>query len=123
MSAIQFTENYDDISSDRGYQFKFYCDRCHSGFISIYQTAVKPPGNVWLRAAGHLFWGALGSASESPFQKPPTAGAATLDAALKTAVEKSKPLFRQCGGCGKWVCPQVCFNAQRGLCKDCAPER
>ena len=27
MPLIQFTENYEDLSTDRGYQFKFLCDR------------------------------------------------------------------------------------------------
>lgn len=27
MSLIKFTENYEGLSTDQGYQFKFFCDR------------------------------------------------------------------------------------------------
>jgi hypothetical protein len=41
--------------------------------------------------------------------------------ALARAVEEMKPFFHQCHRCGQWVCEQVCWNAQRGLCATCAP--
>lgn len=28
MALIQFTRNHSDHSTDRGYQFEFFCDRC-----------------------------------------------------------------------------------------------
>ena len=31
MSLIQFTENYQDLSTDTGFQFDFKCDRCGNG--------------------------------------------------------------------------------------------
>ena len=34
MSLIQFTRNHNDHSTDKGYQFEFFCDRCHNGFMS-----------------------------------------------------------------------------------------
>lgn len=27
MALIQFTRNYNDLSTDQGFQFEFYCDR------------------------------------------------------------------------------------------------
>ena len=45
----------------------------------------------------------------------------TRDKALARAVEEMKPFFHQCHRCGQWVCEQVCWNAQRGLCATCAP--
>ena len=39
MPAIPFTGNYDDLSTDRGYQFKFYCEKCHNGYMSSFQTS------------------------------------------------------------------------------------
>jgi membrane protease subunit (stomatin/prohibitin family) len=41
---------------------------------------------------------------------------------LQTAVEEVKAQFKQCKRCGKWICPEVCFNEKRGLCMDCAPD-
>jgi hypothetical protein len=36
--GIEFASNYHDLSTDRGFQFEFYCNRCHSG----YRTSFKP---------------------------------------------------------------------------------
>ena len=43
------------------------------------------------------------------------------DAALRDAVSEIRPLFTQCKRCGQWVCEEICFNKERGLCVDCAP--
>ncbi len=32
MSKIEFTRNYSDQSTDKGFQFEFYCDRCGTGY-------------------------------------------------------------------------------------------
>ena len=37
------------------------------------------------------------------------------------AVQEIKPLFIQCHRCGTWVCEKICWNADKGLCKQCAP--
>src|SRR5215813_9255471 len=122
MSMIQFTQNYDDLSTDRGYQFKFYCDRCHNGYLSSFQTSAIGLAGGLLRSASSLFGGVLGSASDSAYEVQRAVGGKAHDSALKAAVEEIKPQFHQCGRCGKWICPQVCFNAKRGLCIDCAPD-
>jgi hypothetical protein len=31
MGKVDFTGNYDDLSTDRGYRFKFYCEKCGKG--------------------------------------------------------------------------------------------
>ena len=38
MALIQFTKNHNDHSTDKGYQFEFFCDRCGNGFM----TGFKP---------------------------------------------------------------------------------
>jgi hypothetical protein len=43
------------------------------------------------------------------------------DAAFARAVEEAKPNFRQCRRCSKWV-DEACWNQERGLCLDCAPD-
>ena len=40
MALIRFTANFDDLSTDRGYQFRFRCDKCGNGFMSRFQTSV-----------------------------------------------------------------------------------
>ena len=51
-----------------------------------------------------------------------TVRGSTRDKALAKAVEQMKPYFKQCHNCGQWVCDQVCWNTERGLCVTCAPK-
>ena len=44
------------------------------------------------------------------------------DDSFAVAVGEGKARFKQCSRCGKWVCPEVCWNAERGLCEECAPD-
>jgi hypothetical protein len=42
-------------------------------------------------------------------------------AALNDAIAEVAPMFAQCPRCGRWRCHQHCWNANAGLCLDCAP--
>ncbi len=68
MSMIRFTENYDDLSTDRGYQFKFHCDKCGNGFMSSFETSAVGVAGGLLHVAGNLFGGLLGSAGDSAYE-------------------------------------------------------
>ena len=37
---IQFVANYDDLSTDKGWQFRFHCDKCGNGHMSAYEASV-----------------------------------------------------------------------------------
>src|SRR5205809_13617 len=41
MPLIQFTRNHSDHSTDKGYQFEFFCDRCGNGFMSEFKASAK----------------------------------------------------------------------------------
>ena len=46
-SLIQFVASYDDLSTDKGFQFKFYCDKCCNGYVSRFQpNAVGIAGSL-----------------------------------------------------------------------------
>jgi len=122
MALIQFTENYDDLSTDLGYQFKFYCDRCRNGYMSTFQASVVGTTGSLLRAAGSLFGGVLSDAGHSSYEVQRAVGGKGHDDALRKAVEEVRSKFQQCKRCGKWVCPENCWNTKRGLCSDCAPD-
>jgi hypothetical protein len=122
MGLIQFTENYDDLSTDNGYQFKFYCDKCRNGYMSTFQGSMLGMGSSLLRAAGNMFGGVLSSAGHSAYDVQKAIGGKAHDDALKAAVEEVREKFHQCKRCGKWVCPENCWNAQRGMCTQCAPD-
>jgi hypothetical protein len=122
MGMIQFVNNYDDLSTDKGYQFKFYCDKCGNGYMSRFQTSITGAGGSLLRAAGDLFGGWLSSAGNSAYEIQRAVGGKAHDEALQKAVEEGKTHFHQCSRCGRWVCPEVCWNAAAGQCEECAPD-
>ena len=122
MGLIQFTQNQEDLSTDRGFQFKFFCDKCQNGYLTSFQTSVTGVAGGLLRAAGNIFGGVLGSAGDSAYEIQRAVGGKAHDEALRKAVEEAKPHFKLCSRCGKWVCPEICWNPKRGLCEACAPD-
>jgi hypothetical protein len=122
VALIAFVRNYEDLSTDRGYQFKFYCDKCGNGHVSAFQASVVGTVGGLLRAAGDLFGGVLGQAGNSAYEVQRAVGGKAHDDAIAAAVAEVKPSFTQCVRCGRWVCNAVCWNVKRGLCTDCAPK-
>ena len=120
MALIQFVHNYDDLSNDRGYQFKFHCDKCGNGFMTQFETSTIGMAESVLNVAGNFLsgWGGAGNAAHEVER---AVGGKLHDAALARAVETARPNFRQCARCGRWVCQQVCWNGQANLCNECAP--
>jgi len=123
MGAIAFTRNYTDHSNDTGYQFEFHCDKCGNGYRSTFQASTLGVGSKIAKGLGSLFGGgqlwAAGQAGE--YMKDGLRGAA-WDKAFTHAIEEIKPKFHQCGRCGRWMCPEVCWNEGRSLCMECAPD-
>lgn len=122
MASIQFTANHDDLSTDRGYQFKFYCDKCHNGHMSSFVPSITGTVGGIMRAAGNLFGGVFGRIGSASYEMQRATGGKAHDDALATAVTECKAFFKQCTRCGKWVCPEVCWNGKAGMCEDCAPD-
>jgi hypothetical protein len=122
MVAIRFTGNYEDLSTDRGYQFKFFCEKCQNGYMSTFKTSTLGVAGSALRAAGSLFGGMFGGAADSAYEIQRAVGGPAHDSALKDAVAEIAPIFKQCTRCGNWVCEPVCWNKKAGLCENCAPD-
>ena len=119
---IRFVANYDDLSTDRGYQFRFHCDKCGNGHMSAYEASVMGTAAGFLNAANNLFGGILGNAGNSAYEVQRAIGGKGHDEALRKAVAAGKQFFKQCSRCGHWVCPDVCWNPRAGMCEDCAPD-
>ena len=122
MATIEFTGNYEDLSTDKGYQFKFFCEKCGNGYMSSFKPSKLGMATSALQAAGNIFGGILGRAAHGAYEVQRAVGGPAHDAALKEAVAEIKPLFVQCTRCGKWICEPVCFNRKAGLCEGCAPD-
>jgi hypothetical protein len=123
---VFFTDNYQDRSTDDGYQFEFFCRRCGNGYSSSFQHSAAGFGGKLLRMGGDMIGGAIGEkASElgwdAQYLRSNVRGS-TRDKALAKAVDEMKPHFEQCHRCGQWACKQICWNTERGLCVTCAPK-
>ena len=119
---IQFVKNYEDLSTDRGYQFRFHCDMCGNGYMSSYKTSSVAMASSLLRAASSMLGGIFSQVSHGSYEIQRAIGGKAHDDALREAVAEIKHKFKQCSRCGKWVCPQICWNEKRGLCLECAPD-
>jgi uncharacterized OB-fold protein len=121
VALIRFTANFDDLSTDKGFQFRFRCDKCGNGYQSRFQTYTMGMVSDLLRTAGNILGGGWHSAGHGAYEIQRAIGGKAHDDAFAEAVEEAKQYFHQCTRCGHWVCPEVCWNASAGLCEACAP--
>src|SRR5262245_11204312 len=121
MPPIEFTQNYHDLSTDVGFQFKFFCERCGDGFMSTFDRNMLGTAGGLLRSASGFLGDIFGRAADSAYEVQRAVGGAAHDAALKAAVDEIKPLFKKCRRCGNWLCEKTCWNGKAGRCKSCAP--
>jgi hypothetical protein len=121
MTRVEFTDNHEDLSTASGFQFKFYCESCGNGYMSDWKANKTGIAGSLLRGAGGILGGVLGSAAANSYEIQEAIGGPAHDKAMATAVAEIRPLFVQCKRCGNWVCREVCWNDERGLCATCAP--
>jgi DNA-directed RNA polymerase subunit M/transcription elongation factor TFIIS len=125
-TMVPFTNNYQDRSTREGYQFEFFCMRCGNGYASSFQHSVTGFGGRLLRMGGDLLGGEIGQKAsqlgwDAEWMRDGSRGS-TRDKALAKAADEMQSHFVQCHRCGQWVCSQICWNAERGLCTTCAPK-
>lgn len=118
---ISFTKNFRDHSNAQGFQFEFFCDKCGNGLMSEYHASAVGMADGVLKAAGAIFGGVLGRVASGSNAMKDNLRSKARDAAYKTAVEAAKKHFNKCSRCGKWVCPETCWNGNKNLCEECAP--
>jgi len=122
MANIPFTDNYQDLSNNRGFQFKFFCQKCGNGYISSFQANKLGSAAAAANAAASLLGGIFGRAASSAEALQSMVAGPQHDSALNAAVQEISPKFKQCTRCGQWVCEPVCWNHKAGLCENCAPD-
>jgi hypothetical protein len=134
-----FTRNYQDNSTEAGFQFTFYCDICQDGYKSSFIESQTYKKGSFLRGLGrgasvigsliggqasNLGYGAdrasdiIGERFEgrSPeWQKE-------HEKAFIRSQNEAKEHFHRCPSCNKYVCDH-CYNEDEGLCTDCAPRQ
>ncbi|MFL7793005.1 MAG: zinc ribbon domain-containing protein [Anaerolineae bacterium] len=122
MDLIKFVRNYSDESTERGFQFEFFCDRCGSGYRTPFKASATGLASEALDVASGLLGGVFGTVANVGDRVHSAAWEKAHDNAFADAVKHAKPQFRQCPRCSQWVCAESCWNETRGLCKECAPD-
>lgn len=132
-----FTRNHNDLSTDAGFQFEFFCDCCGNGFKSTFVESTtyhqrnkserfgrmaSSIGNLLGGKASELGW-AMERGSDilnNRFSNESPQWRREYEQAFDDAQSEVQPNFRKCPACNKWVCVD-CWNDDEGLCTDCAP--
>ena len=108
VERIEFTRNYSDLSTNQGFQFEFYCDRCGGGFRTRFKPSMLGAVSGAMDTASSLFGGLFGKAADLServtmhFPRPPVncsqslpnARAAHRGCAAKTAGIKTAACVR-----------------------------
>lgn len=121
-TKIEFTRNYSDLSTNQGFQFEFYCDRCGTGFRTRFQPSTIGTISSVLETAGSLLGGVFGKAADLGERARSATWEKAHDDAFVKAMDELRPDFIQCPRCSSWVCRKACLNGDKGLCKECAPD-
>lgn len=134
-----FTRNYEDNSTEAGFQFTFYCDVCNDGYKSsfIESETYKKGRGLWglaqgAGALGNFLGGTLGNIGYSlergggilseRFEGMSPEWQKEHEKAFERAQNEASEHFERCHGCNQWVC-SVCFNEDEALCTNCAPRQ
>jgi hypothetical protein len=119
---IRFANNYNDLSTDEGFQFEVLCNRCGTGYRTRFKpTTISRVGEV-LEGASGLLGGILGRAADVTDRVRSATWEKAHDKAFEESMRELEPDFIQCPRCSIWVCREACWNTKKGLCKECAPD-
>jgi hypothetical protein len=121
MSDYRLSDNYNDLSTDSGFQFEFYCERCREGWRSEFDRYAAGTIDNVLGAAEGLFGGLFGNARSAMDRVKSAGWSSARDAALKSAVKEAQQHFHRCQRCSNYFCEQ-CWNADEGTCINCVPK-
>ncbi len=119
---IEFSSNHSDLSTDKGFQFEFSCNRCGTAYRSRFKASAVGTAASVLSSASGLFGGLFDRAANIGERVRSAGWQTARDDAFREASAETRPSFVQCPKCMSWVCRKQCWNTKRGLCKNCAPD-
>jgi hypothetical protein len=132
-----FTRNYEDNSTEAGFQFTFYCDICQDGYKSSFiESETYKKGSLFrgLTRGASAFGSMLGGAAQNigygigrgedvlseRFEGMSPAWQKEHEKAFEMAQNEAMQHFHRCHGCRQYVC-DADYNEEEGLCVNCAP--
>lgn len=135
MAMQSFTSNFEDDSTEAGFQFEFKCDLCGDGYkTSFIESATYRKGGFFRNLTGGISSGARifgldnlaygidrgSSFFNSKFEGMTPEWHKEHEAAFEKAMNEAKNHFHRCHGCKKWVCDDD-YNEDDNLCVECSP--
>lgn len=136
MEMTAFTRNYEDNSTDAGFQFTFYCDICQDGYKTKFiESKTYKKGNFFKTLGRGVSVGAslLGVSGGYDVERGTDILSERFEGmspewhrehehAFELAQHEAKTHFYRCHKCHLWVCEDD-YNEEEGLCVECAPRR
>jgi membrane protease subunit (stomatin/prohibitin family) len=120
MSEIRFSDNHRDHSTDTGFQFEFFCERCHESWRSPFDRYAAGTVDNVLGMADGLFGGIFGGARNAMSRVKSAGWQTAHDSAFRKAVGQAQGRFHRCPRCSNNHCDD-CWNADEGTCITCVP--
>ncbi len=134
-----FTRNYQDNSTDAGFEFTFFCDNCQDGYKSsfIESETYKRGKGIRNLAEGASIFGSLLGGRLSNIGYATSRGGDVLserftgmspewhkehEKAFEISQNEAAQHFHRCHSCHTYVCDS-CLNEDEGLCVSCAPRQ
>ena len=130
-----FNDNYDDLSTDAGFQFTFKCDTCGEGYKTSFTESTTYKKNRFFKNLGTIAGGAASMVGQSGLGNAMSRGSNMMsekfqgmspewhkehEQAFAKAQNEVKVHFHRCPKCTHLVCDND-WNEESSLCVSCAP--
>lgn len=120
MASMKFVNNVKDLSNNSGFKFRFCCDRCGDGIESDFVRSSTEMLQTAVAVLSSFTSFGFGARSAADKVGEGLRGQ-ERDVAYEAAAKQAMIHFKKCSACGKWVCPENCWNHTAGMCEGCAP--
>jgi hypothetical protein len=135
MAMQAFTDNYEDNSTEEGFQFTFFCNLCNEGFKSSFIPSKSHKKGRFFSGLGQAISVGASLFGQDNIGYDVERGADIIgqrfegmsaewhkehEEAFKVAQNEVKGYFHRCPKCRQWVCDND-WNEQEGLCVECSP--
>ncbi len=118
--TIQFVSDFEDLSTENGFQWEFRCDNCSRGFRTKFDQFNYGTMTSVAEAIGDYFGGVVDRVTDVGERMKEIAWEKEHDKAFERAVKTVKKEFKRCPRCRRWVCENACWDGKAGLCISCA---
>src|SRR5262245_42453872 len=120
MTATAFSDNYRELSTNLGFQFEFYCERCHDAFRSEFEYHKLGVLAKLLSVLSSFTGGLFSAIGWRSGELAEIGHSQSRDAAFRRAIAQAKDHFHRCARCGNYSCDK-CWNEDEQICAGCAP--